>query len=411
MEHRRSYIKNGLWLYFLQFFNVITPFLLVPYVVRTIGAHQYGIFSFALNIIGYFQVFVEYGFNLSGAHQVSIAASNNEINGLYSRIVSSKFFLLITSIILYIVTVFFTHKTGASRTVAIIMFLVVAGAAFQQTWLFQGLQRMNVISVIGIATRLATLLGVLLMVKDPDDLVLYSLLYAIPFFSGGIASTIMASRILGIKYTCAKFNDIKGELKSGWHLFTTAAMTKLFTGIGLTVLALLNTPENVGIYAGIQKLPLLLSSAFLPVSQVLFPYMSKSFYKDSVRALRMLWKIALVVLGILSIVALVLILFSKEITHIVLGAEYSPYHTLLLPLSIWLLVSVVNNFLGIQILVASGRAKEYSHAFNLGVIAIVLLTLIFGYFGGLNGVASATAAGEGVLTLLLVIKIWQIYRK
>ncbi|MGI6333611.1 MAG: oligosaccharide flippase family protein [Saccharofermentanales bacterium] len=276
---------------------------------------------------------------------------------------------------------------------------------------FQGLQRMNVISVIGIATRLATLLGVLLMVKDPDDLVLYSLLYAIPFFSGGIASTIMASRILGIKYTCAKFNDIKGELKSGWHLFTTAAMTKLFTGIGLTVLALLNTPENVGIYAGIQKLPLLLSSAFLPVSQVLFPYMSKSFYKDSVRALRMLWKIALVVLGILSIVALVLILFSKEITHIVLGAEYSPYHTLLLPLSIWLLVSVVNNFLGIQILVASGRAKEYSHAFNLGVIAIVLLTLIFGYFGGLNGVASATAAGEGVLTLLLVIKIWQIYRK
>ncbi|MGI6333612.1 MAG: oligosaccharide flippase family protein [Saccharofermentanales bacterium] len=56
MEHRRSYIKNGLWLYFLQFFNVITPFLLVPYVVRTIGAHQYGIFSFALNIIGYFQV-------------------------------------------------------------------------------------------------------------------------------------------------------------------------------------------------------------------------------------------------------------------------------------------------------------------------------------------------------------------
>ena len=46
-------VKNGIWLYILQFFNTVFPLLTLPYVTRILGTNGYGIFSYALNIITY----------------------------------------------------------------------------------------------------------------------------------------------------------------------------------------------------------------------------------------------------------------------------------------------------------------------------------------------------------------------
>ena len=59
--------KNSIWLTILQLVNTVVPMLTIPYITRVLGAAQYGIFSVALNWIIYFQVIVEFGFNLTGS--------------------------------------------------------------------------------------------------------------------------------------------------------------------------------------------------------------------------------------------------------------------------------------------------------------------------------------------------------
>ena len=57
-------VKNGIWMYLLQFFNAVVPILTLPYITRVLGSAGYGVFSIAFNIVSYMQVMVEYGFGM-----------------------------------------------------------------------------------------------------------------------------------------------------------------------------------------------------------------------------------------------------------------------------------------------------------------------------------------------------------
>lgn len=87
---KRKSVKNGAWLYLLQIFNTVVPLLTLQYITRILGAKQYGIFSIAINVIGYYQVVVEYGFAMSATRKV---ASSDKNSDSLSKTFSTVFFL------------------------------------------------------------------------------------------------------------------------------------------------------------------------------------------------------------------------------------------------------------------------------------------------------------------------------
>ncbi len=66
-----------------------------------------------------------------------------------------------------------------------------------------------------------------------------------------------------------------------------------------------------------------------------------------------------------------------------------------------MLFSVINNFMGIQFLVASGNQKLYSHAFTIGSLITVGLNILLGLIFGIYGVSAAAPIGEVSLAILL----------
>ena len=73
----RPSVKNGMWMYLLQLFNTVIPLLTLPYVTRILGRDGYGLFSIALNFVGYLQVVVEYGFGMSATRKVAVRAGDD----------------------------------------------------------------------------------------------------------------------------------------------------------------------------------------------------------------------------------------------------------------------------------------------------------------------------------------------
>ncbi|MFA0423118.1 oligosaccharide flippase family protein, partial [Vibrio sp. 10N.222.54.A1] len=57
-------LKNIFMLFISQGVNYLVPLILVPYLVRTLGAESYGEFNLALSIILYGCLFIDFGFNL-----------------------------------------------------------------------------------------------------------------------------------------------------------------------------------------------------------------------------------------------------------------------------------------------------------------------------------------------------------
>jgi polysaccharide transporter, PST family len=409
---KNKVFTNGTWLYALQFFNTIVPLLTLPYITRMLGSAQYGVFSYSLNIIIYFQVIVEYGFNLSGTRKVALTNDKVEQSKIYSRITFSKLSLCLISFSLMI-TLILISGMGKKHIISIlILYLMVIGSAIQQIWLFQGLQIMKYITIINLVSRSLSVLLIFILVKEQEDIYIYCGLFAITSFLNGILSFLLTKFNLKIKLSKVSINNIIEELKEGWYTFTTSAMSTIFSGIGITILGMYKISDSsIGMYTAIQKIPLIMTMLYAPIGQAIFPYVSKRFSISFELGIKTIKRFLKIVIPITVIISLILIVSSSNIVTLLYGSEYSRSSSLLIPLVVWFLFSIINNLLGIQILIASGHLKEYSNAFKVGVLSIIILNLSLGAIWDESGIAYATMFSELLLTVAILNQIIKVKHK
>ena len=81
----------------LNIVSALVGFLIYPYVIRVLGAEQYGLYAFLLAIAMYFQDLIDFGFDSPCTKRVAVNAGNNEE---LSRIVSAVLFCKIALILL-----------------------------------------------------------------------------------------------------------------------------------------------------------------------------------------------------------------------------------------------------------------------------------------------------------------------
>ena len=379
-------LANSAWLIVLQVFNTIVPLLTLPYITRVLGTSNYGVFSLALNWVTYFQVIVEYGFGFTGARKVSVHGDDG-LQELYSRIITARILLLCGTFFAMNILSVALHASSAQYVSMNILFLIILGVAFQLTWLFQGKQDMKLIAIINAVSRLFSVLMVFALVHSENHLYLYCICYAITF---------LLSAALGI---------LLARIKDGWYLFISQAMSKIFSGIGTTVLGAVATPSIVGIYSAIYKIPYIMVLFFSPISQALYPHISVCFSKSFESGRKTVTTAAKLVIPAFALAGLAIILLRDHLILIAFGKNYLEYSAIIIPLVLWMLFSVINNFIGIQFLVASGNQKLYSRAFTIGSLITVGMNILLGGVLGIYGVSFAAPIGEMSLTILLYFSV------
>lgn len=405
MRKNVTILKNSIWLYLLQFCNTVLPLLTLPYVTRILGATQYGSFSKALNIITYIQVIVEYGFELTGARKISLSKNYEEIKNIANNIFNCRIFLCIISILILLVYFLLFKITQLEYQLILILFMMVVGTMFGRVYIFQGLQEMKYISVLGIIARSISVILIFIFVKQENHIFFYTFFYALTQLIIGITSFILTKIKYQIKYKIINIKLFSEYLREGWYLFTTSALSKIFSGVSITILGVFTTNYEVGIYSAIQKIALILSVMYSPIGQIIYPNISKFFSISLDIGLKKISIILKYVMFFTSIIICILILFRNNIIYILYGTEYVKNSYLLIPLALWLFFSILNNLLGIQILVASGNQKKYSKAFNLSILIILVSNLVLIYFFGNIGAAFATLFGELSLSIMLIFQI------
>ena len=404
-------VTNGIWMILLQGFNTILPLLTLPYITRILSTSAYGEFSIALNWISYFQVIVEYGFGLSGAKRAATQNDKKEISKIHSNIITARFILMLLCIIAFIVIIL-TMKIDQTQTISMsILFLMVLGTVFQQNWYFQGIAEMKNITVINIISRITSVVLIFLLVKQPSDLLLYCLLYASNYIISGILSLIIIRKKYKIIFRLQKRKDIINELKDGWPLFISSAMSKIFGSIGITILGIISTKEAAGTYSAINKIPYIMTLLFSALAQAIYPFMCKAHSKSFKNGIKMAKKYSKPIIMSFLVLGILIILGNKILVNILFGSEYINSSTLLIPFVIWIIFGIINNFLGIQTLVASGHQREYSKAFTISIILMLLLMFLLGRQYNEYGIAYASMISEIILSILLYAIIRRINKK
>ena len=372
MQNRLSHIlnskiiKNSFWLTILQCVNTIVPMLTIPYITRVLGTSEYGNFSTALNWIIYFQVIVEYGFGLTGAKKTAVANDHSQVQRIYNNIISSRILLLIfTFIILNMIQIIFKF-TLKIYICMLLLFLMIIGTSIQLTWLFQGKQDMKFITFVNTFSRIVSVIFTFLFVKRASDIYIYCIFYSFTILLSSLVSIFIAHKKYRLKFDFSSIGNIKNEL---------------------------------------YKIPYILTMFFSPISQSFFPFISKEFSDSYTNGIKKIKQVCVPVFCLFVFFSICIILFRKILIFILFGEEYLEYSIIVIPMICQFIFAMINNFLGVQYLVANNQQSLYSKAFFVGCLGIVISNLILCSFFGIYGVSVASFVGEFILTLSLVYEI------
>ncbi len=403
----KNVIYNAGYLLCTQGVAYLAPIIVLGHLITTLGIDGFGKYAFTLVLMAYFQVVIDYGFAYSSSRAISQSRDNIcQISRIYFATNFIKFVLTILLYsVLYIICWSFVNDSNY-YTIILSAFLWAFSNSMYPLWFYQGIERLKVVAVINILSRIMSCICVLYFVRNENDISTAIFSQAFPVLIGAVYANIYIIQKKYINFILPSIKYIMVSLKEGWDYFLATLASTLLTNSAVFILGIYHTPSTVGIYAVVERIAKAIVSLFSPLTQSLYPHSCRKFKESfdvgmssAIRTGR-----PLVLLGL--IVSLIFILTW----WIVSSREDLPQETLAFAflLAPWMCLGVLNNVLGIQILSAAGFAKMYSCSFIYSaVFTVIFLLLLAGLYNG-YGAAIAVSSGELLLSILLLSNISKI---
>ncbi|PWH19824.1 MAG: flippase [Anaerolineae bacterium] len=401
---KSSIVHNAVSLYLMQFANYLVPLIMVPYLVRVLGPTGFGAVSFAQGFINYLMLFVEYGFDLSATRKISVQRENLEsVNRIALHVWAAKGLLSVVGFAVLIALMSLVPTLGEVRWLLLALYGLVLGNALFPTWLFQGMERMVTISVINLGLKLSILAGVFLLVKQPEDAVLYAGLLGGGSLLAGLTGAVVAFWMLGLRIGRVSASGVWEALKDGWLLFLSKASVSLYTAGNAFILGMLTNHAVVGYYSAAEKIVRSLLGLLSPISQAAYPRFSKLAAESKEKAL--IWgRRMLLLMGSAGFaISLGILVGVNIIVSVLLGSEFGPSVTVMRILAFLPFLIALSNVLGIQLMIPFGKDRTFTLIlFGAGVLNVCLAVLLTPKWHE-KGMAVAVLLSEIFVTLTMFL--------
>src|SRR5690554_5734970 len=375
-EDKKRLLGNFLSLSGLQVFTYILPLITLPYLVRVLGVEKYGLVMFAQSFIMFFNILVDYGFNLSATREIAVNRDNKaKVTEIYSSVMTIKVLLLGASFAVLSGIVFSVEKFTPDATLYLLTFLMVVGQALFPIWYFQGMERMKYITIINILSRVVFTVAIFVFVHNENDYVLVPVLNGLCACVGSVYALWLIKACFKQKYEFQSLKNIKLHFKDSTQFFLSRVAVSLYTSANTFVLGLVTNNTMVGYYSIAEKLYQAMQGLYGPITQALYPYVAK---ERNIALFKIIFKIIVAsnIFGVLilyfSIEFIFLILFGQEV-----GAESVEVFRILLIANLIVVPSIL---IGYPLLAALGHVYYanmsviYASAFHFaGVFTLYAL--------------------------------------
>jgi PST family polysaccharide transporter len=399
--------RNVVSLYVLRFGNYVLPLITVPYLVRVLGPEKFGLVAFGQGLMAYFSLVVNYGFDWSATRKIAVNRDNPSVlNQIAADVWGAQTLLcILTGIVLIIILSSVPRLREISLLLSILYGSIVASMLFP-TWIFQGLERMTVISATNLCVRALGCVSIFAFVHEPRDFLRYAVILSSQTLVAGIVGVAAAVKLLGLRLVLPSVQGIRDSIAEGSSLFLSTAAISLYTSGNAFVLGLMTDPITVGYYSAADKIVSSVLTLLGPISQAVFPHVNKLAHQSRELALRAGRKIllALGTLGLTMTVALVIA--APLIVKIVLGPNYVHSTGVLRILSFNILnISIATVWSTIMMISFRRDRAVMTFVFLAGVLNIGLAFVLVPLYAE-RGMAMAVVCAETLVNVGSFVYTW-----
>jgi PST family polysaccharide transporter len=355
--------------------TLILPLVTYPYLIKVLGAKNYGLVMWAWSISEIFIVFIKFGFDTLGVKLVSENRDNKlRLREVFSQITYVKIVLLLFSILIFIILLFSLDKINNNATLFLYFMIFIIFESMIPIWYFQGIENMKIMAILVSSVKLIFAFLVFLVIKEPSQYLYIPILYAIGSFLSDIISYYII--IFKDKVSLSKVNiiDTLSVLKESFYI--------LFSNVG-TVIRDRATIILIEKYLGLEivayfdlalKIVNILLTPFHMISQVLYPHIART--KDM-----LLFKKVLLIVILLSLVTISFFIYNLEWIVIMVNGEDNE---ILKHIMSWLIfivpVGIISLLIGDNILIVFNSSKWILYSMISSIIvyaSLFILTNIF----------------------------------
>jgi PST family polysaccharide transporter len=384
-EEKKRLSTNFFSLSFLQGANHLLGLITLPYLVRVLGVDYIGLLAFASTIIIYFQIFIDYGFNITATKEISIHRNNKpKLIEIYSAIMFIKICLLIISFLLLTILVFSFDMFSKDALVYFLTFGTLVGQVFLPLWLFQGMERMKFITYLSILSKVIFTMSIYVFVKEDNDFILVPILTSFGFLVSGTWSLYLVKKDFGIKFDLQKIHIIIKYLTEGFYVFLSRFYVSLYNNTNTLLLGFFTNISIVGYYSIAEKIVLAICGIFEPINQTLFPFLAQKYKEDYPKFVSLIKKIVILFLLISFLICILSEFFRYEIVYFVTG-KYNLEVLSILSIFFFRIMLFPFGPLFSNALIIMGRKREFMKVMNFTVILDFILVPLSIYFYGVYG--------------------------
>ncbi|MAN87072.1 MAG: flippase [Algoriphagus sp.] len=294
---RNKSIQNFLFLGIIQSSNVLISIISMPLFIQSIGVDQFGLVNLALSVIVIMNVLVVYGFNLSAPREVAVSQQDKEaLSHLVSNVFSGKIILAAIATILILVGAFGFNLFQEYQLILVFSSLLLFSEATLPLWFFQGMEKMKLVSIANIFSKLLFLMGIVLFIHRPEQSHWVNFMLGLFGLIINILLIFYINRVFGIKIIKPEWSEILKSYIQNFLLFLSSATSFISTNGGLIILSFFSVAETLGMYSLAERVVMVLRLFPALIIQAIFPNASKLYQADPVRFYKFLKNVYLRVL-------------------------------------------------------------------------------------------------------------------
>lgn len=375
-EDKKRLLSNFFSLSILQTFTYILPLLTLPYLVRVLGSEKFGLVVFAQAFIIFFNILVDYGFNLSATREISVNRENKEkLTEIFSSVMSIKFILIGISFTILSIIIFSFEKFSNNIDLYYLTFLWVIGQALFPIWYFQGLEKMKYITIVNITSKLIFTIAIFIFIQNETDYILVPILNGLGFIIGGILSLWIVHKDFNQKFQIQSFKILIMYFKDSSQFFLSRLSSVGYSNVNTFLAGILLSPVFVTYYYLADKAVSVILTLFSPIVQTIYPYLAKKYN------FIFLFKLVSILMAVSLLVVFLGYLFSDLISIILLGEINDIFKNLFYVIIPIIPISILYVMLGAPLLLARGYKKEFNLSIIYGfVIHLLLLSTLYYYY-------------------------------
>ncbi|MCF6129780.1 oligosaccharide flippase family protein [Flavobacterium sp. AS60] len=297
-----------------QGFNLITPLLVVPYIVLICGEEGYGKIGVGMALAFFIMVFIDYGSEIVGVKDVAVnRENNNKLESVFITTYTAKFILLLAMLLLVSILFYFIPYFSKEKALFFLSLSMVIGQFINPSWFLQGIENFKWITILNILSKVIYLAGVFLFLKTPGDYIYSNLIWGIGMIAANGITWFYIVYKYSFSFSNLKRSEVQEMIKHNFSIFSSQIFVSLQMYSPIVLISFFGGNTMAGQYKIIDQIIVIFKTYLLLFFNFVYPRVCYLLDKSKKEALRF-WKIYNGLNGIFIIISMIIIaLFSLKI--------------------------------------------------------------------------------------------------